>query len=60
MYMSGVAAVFRAILKSRNRICFEKKILTNPCEIFHSVMAFMRYWAGLFLEETQRMILETT
>jgi hypothetical protein len=36
------------IWKTRNKICFEKKFIKNPCEIICPAYAFMRYWLGLY------------
>jgi hypothetical protein len=37
-------------------ICFDKILLRNVGEILFYAIALMRHWAGLHLEETQRMI----
>jgi hypothetical protein len=55
-YMFGLAAICWATWKSRNRACFEKKLIKNPCEIFFSACAFMHYWAGLYPEKAQKVI----
>lgn len=54
--MFGLLAICWAIWKSRNKACFEKKIIKNPCEILLSAYANMRYWTGLYPEEAQEMI----
>jgi hypothetical protein len=56
MWMFGLAAVIWATWKIQNRICFEKVDLKNIFEVIFSAFALMRYWAGLHLEETQKMI----
>jgi hypothetical protein len=55
-HMLGLAAICWAIWKARNRACFEKKLIKNPIEIIFSACALMHYWAGLYPEETQRLI----
>jgi hypothetical protein len=57
-HMLGLAAICWAIWKARNRACFEKKLIKNPIEIIFSACALMHYWAGLYPEETQRLIKE--
>jgi hypothetical protein len=56
IYMLGLAAICWSIWKARNRTCFEKKHINCPSEVLYSACIFMRYWAGLYLEETQKMI----
>jgi hypothetical protein len=46
----GIAAICWAIWKTRNRACFDEKILRNPAEIICYACALMGYWAGLFPE----------
>jgi hypothetical protein len=54
--MFGLAAICRATWKCRNRVCFEKKLIQNPCEIIFSACAFMRYWVGLYPEKARKLI----
>jgi hypothetical protein len=54
--MLGLSAICWVIWKNRNGICFERTFIKNPCEIICPACAFMRYWAGLYPEETQKMI----
>jgi hypothetical protein len=54
--MLGVAAMWWALRKARNKTCFEKKVINNLDEIVYSACALMRYWAGLYPESTQRAI----
>jgi hypothetical protein len=56
--MLGLAVVCWAIWKSRNAVCFEKKILRNPLKIVCSACAFMRYWASLYPGITKEVIEE--
>jgi hypothetical protein len=56
--MLGFAAVFWDIWKGRNELCFGKKLIKNPIDIIFSACIFMRYWVGLYPEDTQQMIRE--
>ena len=46
----GIAAIRWAIWKTRNKACFDGKMLKNPASIICCVCALMGYWAGLFPE----------
>lgn len=48
--MMGLASIFWAIWKTRNKACFEKKYIKHPEKILYSACAFMRYWAAFYLE----------
>lgn len=56
MWMFGLATVMWATWKICNRICLDKIPLNNVFEVIFSAVAFMRYWAGMHSEDTQRMI----
>jgi hypothetical protein len=43
----GVAAIYWAIWKLRNRFFFEGKLIKTPIELIHYATVFMNYWAGL-------------
>ncbi|KAG2597542.1 hypothetical protein PVAP13_5KG374614 [Panicum virgatum] len=43
----GLAAICWAIWISRNKSCFEKKLINSPTEILCSASSFLKYWAGL-------------
>ena len=45
--MIGLAAFCWAIWKTRNNICFEKKLISSPTEIVCLASSFLNYWAGL-------------
>lgn len=47
----GIAAIYWAIWKSRNKACFNGKLLKNPSEIICHASALMRFWAGLQRDE---------
>lgn len=54
----GVAAVCWAIWKTKNKACFEKKMVKNPPEIIFHSCAVMRYWAGLFDDQERAQLIE--
>jgi hypothetical protein len=56
VFMLGLAAICWAIWKARNKTCFEKKLIRDPCDIMFSACSFIHYWAGLYSEETQVVI----
>jgi hypothetical protein len=39
-------------------LIFEKKQIKNPSEVIYSACLFMRYWSGLYPDDTQEMIKE--
>ena len=53
VHMLGFAAICWAIWKSRNRACFDNKIIRNPAEIVIHACALMAFWAGLYTPELQ-------
>jgi hypothetical protein len=53
--MLGLTAVCWACWKLRNRACFVKILLKNPNEMLYAC-ALMKYWAGLYPEDTQHLI----
>jgi hypothetical protein len=54
--MLGLSAICWVVWKARNKLCFEKKPVRAPMEIIFAACSFMRYWAWLYLEDTQSMI----
>jgi hypothetical protein len=58
MYMLGLVAVCWAIWKTRNRTCFDKKHIKSPLDIIISTCVFMRYWAGLYSDDSKMAIEE--
>jgi len=58
VYTFGLAAICWAIWKSRNRACFDKKMVKNPIEILIQACAYMKYWTGLYKTEFQEKLLE--
>jgi hypothetical protein len=56
VHMLGLAAVCWACWKLMNRACFDKILLKNPNEILLYACALMKYWAGLYPEDTQQLV----
>jgi hypothetical protein len=56
--MLGLAVICWAIWKTRNSICFDKKVLKSLVQILYTACAFMNYWAGLYPEESQKVLKE--
>jgi hypothetical protein len=55
--MLGLAAICWAIWNARNNTCFErKKHIKLPNDIMFSACMFMKYWAGLYPDESQSAI----
>lgn len=54
----GIAAICWAIWKSRNRACFDKKIIKSPLEILCHASSPMIYWAGLYDEMEREQLVE--
>jgi hypothetical protein len=54
--MLGLAAIYFAIWKTRNCVCFDKKHINNPIEILFSACAFMLYWVGMYPKTTKKEI----
>jgi hypothetical protein len=54
--MLGLAAIYWAIWKARNKVCFDNKPIKDPVEIMFSACSCMCYWAGLYSEDMQSMI----
>lgn len=58
IHVWGVSALCWAIWKSRNKACFEKKIISNPLEVICHMCALMKYWTGLYVEPDKEQLLE--
>ena len=56
--MIGVAAVYWANWKTRNKACFEKKLIKSSIEILLYACVLMKHWAGLSQEGMQDFIRE--
>ena len=54
----GVAAICWAIWKSRNKACFEQKLINSPLEIICHACALMIYWSRLFAEFDHEQLVE--
>jgi hypothetical protein len=50
----GIGAVCWSIWKCRNKIVFDKKLMTNPIEIICQAHAFMKHWSGLYGENDKQ------
>ena len=53
MHTLCFAAICWAIWKSRNKVCFDKKLIKNPLEIVIHACALIEFWAGLYTPELQ-------
>jgi hypothetical protein len=53
VHMLGLATVCWATWKIMNRACFDKIQIKNTNEILLYACALMKYWAGLYPEDTQ-------
>jgi len=53
----GIAAICWAIWKTRNKACFEGKLLNDPVSIICYACALMGYWAGLFAESDKEALI---
>ena len=54
----GVVAICWATWKSRNKACFDKKIIKSPLEILCHANALMVFWAGLYAEMDRDQLIE--
>jgi hypothetical protein len=53
---AGIGCSVLGLLGRINRACFDKILLKNPNEILLYACALMKYWAGLYPEDTQQLI----
>jgi hypothetical protein len=44
LYMVGIAAIYWAIWKSRNKVTFDKYKMRSPCEVMFLSSALLMYW----------------
>jgi hypothetical protein len=58
VHIFGLAAICWAIWKSRNKACFDGKLIKNPTEILTHACAFMNYWAGLYASDFQEKLMD--
>jgi hypothetical protein len=60
LHIVGIAAFCWAIWKTRNKACFENKLISSrKPNLLHTYMcAFLRYWAGLQEEKDKQILLE--
>lgn len=54
----GIGAICWAIWKSRNKACFEKKLIKDTLEIICHACALMKFWSGLYAEMDQEQLVE--
>ena len=47
VYLVGLAAICWATWKTRNKACFEKRMISSPMEIICLASSFLSYWTGL-------------
>jgi hypothetical protein len=47
IHFTGLAALYWAIWRMRNAVCFDKKIVKSPNEIICLASSFISYWSGL-------------
>ena len=52
----GLAAICWAIWKTRNSICFDKKMIRSPTEIICLASSFISFWAELQAEEDKKVL----
>ena len=58
MHTLGFAEICWAIWKSRNKTCFDKKIIKNPAEILIHACALIEFWANLYNPELQGALID--
>ena len=58
MHAVGLAAVYWAIWRSRNSVCFEDKRINSPTEIVCMICSFLTYWAGLLSEDLKDQVIQ--
>ena len=58
IYVLGIAAIYWAIWKTRNKACFDGKLLNNPIEIICHTCALMRFQAGLQSYEDKELLIQ--
>lgn len=54
IHFTGLSAICWAIWRTRNSICFDKKIVKSPSEIVCLASSFVSYWAGLHTQGDQQ------
>jgi hypothetical protein len=45
-------------IPNRNKFCFDKKLIKDPCEILCNACFYMKYWAGLHDAGFKKAIIE--
>jgi hypothetical protein len=46
-----LAAICWAIWKTRNKACFDNKLISSPFDLISYAVVFMNYWSGLHGEQ---------
>ena len=58
LHIIGIAAFCWAIWKTRNKTCFEMKLISSPAELICYMCVFLQYWAGLQSEGDRTTLVE--
>jgi hypothetical protein len=56
LHAVGLAAVYWAIWRTRNAVCFEGKRVKSPTEIICVICSFLTYWAGLLKDDLKEQM----
>jgi hypothetical protein len=57
-HVVGVAAICWAIWKTRNKACFDGKLLNDPISVICDACVLIGYWAGLFAEGDKESLVD--
>jgi hypothetical protein len=58
LHVVGIAALCWAIWKTRNKTCFEGKLISSPMSLICYMCSFLHYWAGLQKGNDNELLLE--
>jgi hypothetical protein len=58
LHIVGIAALCWPVWKTRNKACFENKLISSPVSLICYMCAFLCYWAGLQVERDRQILLE--
>ena len=56
LHIVCVAALSWSLWKTRNRACFEGKLISSPVELICYMCAFLRYWVGLQKDQDKEVL----